>query len=167
MAFEDFTDWTETDPKSELLVTTNKIEASGFNSDASSRVVGDYGVAHFTGDFEHQFEATFTEEAAANFYVLYWLGNGSGNHWDDGEIVLYAGKNSEDFTLYYSDSVIDGEVGVSGMNWGTKYFITMSRDSGETTLTVRTTSHTGSVVGTVNQSTNNTNYRYLGMAGEE
>jgi hypothetical protein len=69
---EDFSGYTETDPNSEITVTSTKITGTNFRRPQSAYVYKDKGADHFNADFEHFLTAYLASISTGNasFWIL-------------------------------------------------------------------------------------------------
>jgi hypothetical protein len=176
MAYQDFdTDWTEVDAPGEevITLTDTQVLVDGLEGGASlTRVYRDMGVDYFDGDFVHGFETYLGDSnpayTAGHFYIwgltkVYSATEGldeyGGYVWDLTGVRWYYSGGSwrlrleiwEGFSIVPDDS--DLSVPLSS---GVMYYVVVDRDdaggvngTGRYTVTIRTGSHTGSVVDTL------------------
>lgn len=73
MAFEDFTTYTESDPGSDISITSSKITMTNLQSrDSESYVYKDFGANYFDGDWENQctWEITLIDPSARTDFMF-------------------------------------------------------------------------------------------------
>jgi hypothetical protein len=66
---EDLTLYTETDPGSEISVSSTTVTYTAFQADNDGRVSYDFGASYFNSDFVHTFTVTCTDLSEAGAYV--------------------------------------------------------------------------------------------------
>lgn len=174
MAYEDFTsvEWIETDPEGELTVTANKIQVLDQDIDGKSRVNKDYGVDYFDGDFEHTFEFTLTGGTQSYYalMVIWALSNSNSkfNDFADNDVAMWImGDAGVNYAIRLAErDYVPTDITVD-LIVGTKYYITIARSGSVYTATIRTGSHSGTVVDTILiDSGSAKSFRYLHMQNE-
>lgn len=172
MAYVDFVnDCTEVDPDGELTVTTNKIEVTGINVDGDNRVYKDGGVNHYDDAITHQFELTITN-SNSNFEFIWALGDVA-TGWSDFSndcmgCSLTDPEGVGDFLFILMTRDFEKmDIGTVDLNFNTKYYVTVERTSAPLTkITIRTGSHGGNIVDTIQIVDAGNSYRYLYQAAE-
>jgi len=169
MAYEDFTDsptWTEVDPEGELTVDANEVAISAGDLDDTHFLYKDGGANHYTNSLEHQFELTST--AISGWEYLWCLNDDPTYPLESKGLFMGIDEDtgSEDFEISISTTDWDESDKVTDLSFNIKYYVTIKRDGPTVTLTIRTGSHTGSIVGTAEVEDDETSYRYLVICGE-
>ena len=140
MAVEDFTGYTETDPNSDIVVTSGKVAVTTMSQAHDSYVYDDKGASHFGATWEHKFKLV-TSAAGFSTYAGTWAISNVINdckYWYD--------NSSQAFFCYMTDSpgptsylIRDAETGNEDVYTSsqpeTRYW-TVER-TGETTLEAR------------------------------
>jgi hypothetical protein len=163
MAFENFTTFTETDPNSHITVdSAAKVSYTLFGLTESGRLFVDKGLNHFSADFTHQFEVTWSSGAAASTVMWQYMLSST-----IGTVVTLRASGTDDyigFLCYNGDFFIEflhngtqyADSWAGPVVQGTLYFITIVRDddggannTGRYTCYIRTGSHVGTLVDTL------------------
>lgn len=159
MAAENYTTYTEVDENADYTVTSTKIDIVTMARDSVSYVYKDAGVAHFDGDFDHDFEYFVNSSTQSGELTGVWaVSNSVNNHQahqdanqdiliflmgeeatgvkkrlreQDGSTTYDSTDNADETTntLYYATAERDEAVGT----YGTIYIYTYT-DSGRTSL---------------------------------
>jgi len=163
MAYVDFVnDCTEIDPDSEIDVTTNLISTNATDYDAGAYVYYDGGASHFGTTLTHQFEFTINNFENVGLNSCYALSNSNSASFGSKDIFVSCDGGGSTYVILiflwdWSDYDVSAELDI-----GTKYFITVERNATPNTiLTIRTGSHTGSVVDTLTITDDGSSFRYL------
>lgn len=175
MALQDFRTWTETDPDGELTVTANKIEVDDTNLDGDNRVYKDGGVGHYNIPLTHQFELTVTAWSDVMYQIIWALSDsnaGWANFGDDDLEMVISNPLVEGYRIVLAEhGGMHDDVTDIDLTHDTKYYITVEREEVEelvfkTIVTIRTGSHEGDVVGTLDIEEMGAAFRYLYATGE-
>ena len=169
MVFEDFVnDFNETDPDTELTVTTNKIEITGLNADGDAYVVKDGGANHYDTSLIHQFEITYSVNSAnAEVWAISDVNTGFTNFGAD-DIIMPVVLDEVDtaFVIVLTDAQVEN-LDLAFVDFG-KYYITIERTATpNTTATIRTGSHAGATEATLAITDSGDSRRYLYAMAEE
>ncbi|GAH55610.1 unnamed protein product, partial [marine sediment metagenome] len=80
MAIEDFTDYAEEDPNTDITKTASRITTDTMRRDVSAYVYKDKGSGHFSGNFEHKVDVRLTAAGTNYGTVIHWaLANSIGD----------------------------------------------------------------------------------------
>lgn len=133
MAVEDFTAYTESDPGSEITVTSTKVSWASMARDVDSWVVDDKGVDHFDGDFTHLVETQLTADGSTGLGTFWAIANAI-DTWDDIDaaggsqlLAFFYGTGPAiyireiDSGTQYSDTSVN-------LSAGTTYYLEIERD---------------------------------------
>ena len=162
MAYEDFTTFDATQDEGNDITVDSATKISWINFKTKNETgycYKDYGAAHFSGDFTHQFEI-FWSAAAGDTTCMYWglwntvndcFANQTGDSGDQHRFYLF-----DDVENLYLQIVENGSgAGVDtwaspGPQISTLYYITIDRDddggannTGQLVANIRTGSHLG------------------------
>ena len=166
---QDFSTYTESDEGSDLTVTSTKVDAVDSSNRDTNIVYKDFTAGYFSGDFTVRFEVYVS--AIANFGILVCWGmsqaaesvkttEASGDNSEDEDAIIFRSYHNGTTKEFNFNILTDGAFGtktviLNNYSYDTLYFVTIARDNsaganstGQYTITIRTTSHTGSVVGT-------------------
>jgi len=180
MAYENFTTYsTGGDEIARFTITENKNNVDTLDRDDDAWLYDDKGAGHFSGDFTHLLEVTPTGRSGTWSHCGVWvLANaiGDSKDLDDASedflelVVRHDGTNYVlDLNVWENGSTLGPERS-SALTLDTKYYLTIARDDdagdnskGELVVTIRTGSHSGSVVDTLTESglTEQNDFQYI------
>jgi hypothetical protein len=149
--YEDLSTYTEVDADSDITKTAAKVSWTTMNSNIVSRVFYDYGVDYFSGDFEIQFEAEFTNIDANAACTIFCISNTLGAYGDQDigangfSINMERGATDVDLMIWKNGVAFKswaalGAVAVIPKRWytftrvGTTITATSYTDSGRTSV---------------------------------
>jgi len=169
MAYEDFTDdWTETDPDGELTVAAQKLEVNPMNYDGDCFFYKDGGANHFTDTLTHQFEITIDTIPSVNYVWAWGLGEQSTPAPTTTIVNLqFFDNDGLTMAIYAYKSGVMEDFDMTALETGTKYYITVTRNSGTLTAVIRTGSHSGAEVDTISCNDHQDSLRYLYLVNED
>ena len=165
MSYEDFTEYTKVDPDGELTVEANKIHVSDQSYDVDSRVYKDFGEDYFDGDFVHKFELTVTAGGAYIMSGIWAMANVSTGYKDmmEDPVIFLVVDNplvAGDYSLMFV-SIPGIEAESIDLLFNTKYYLTIERTGTTQTVIIRTGSHDGDIVDTIEGVNTVSPFRYL------
>jgi len=168
---ENFNNYTEVDPGSDITRTTKQVTWTGLDRNVSSYVYADKGVNHFSGDFSHRFIVQFHDIQNYGF-VVHWALANELHDWnymyvnDKDELEFHAYDDTEQLKILSmtgGELVSDGWL-APGPEPNTDYYVVVER-SGSNLLAYITTRNfvdKGGVLKDVLSITCNTlAYRYI------
>lgn len=137
MAIENFTTYDHGGNENDVTVIAAKVSWNDLDRNQTEHVSDSKGVAHFSGDFTHKFECSFSDAAPDN--VSLWAFWALTNAQIDFKALIDAGADAHLFTWYGNTAtplfmlrlLEDG--GLVSDQWtsptsGITYFVTVSRD---------------------------------------
>lgn len=168
MAYENFEDFTEIDPDSELTVDSDTVHIINQNFDADSRVYKDYGVDHFDGDITHKFELLVTDIYATTgtegtgLWALSNTPGGEGAFANDDALFRILLWNSGTFKLQIRLHDGSKQDNSATLSKDIRYYITVTRVGSVYSAVIRTGSHEGVEIDTVSIDAGSVkSFRYL------
>jgi hypothetical protein len=174
MAFENFLSYIEVDPNNHLSRTAPRVTFTGLIRNEDAYVYKDKGVGHF-GDFTHLFHLLISNIAnlgtgLKTLGTPWCLANNVGDQQltdTTNGLLIYIeswGGDAAHFALILTQkaggATVDFDRSVN-LNVGTIYYVKVSRAANAASCEIRTGSHAGPLVDTLNITCNVTTYRYI------
>lgn len=145
MAVQDLTTWDETDANGDLTVTSSSLSSTQVSNNGTFYVSKSYAGSPYGNNWEIRFELTVTNAVEAtvlqNYFI--YMEDSSSNY-------LNLGLNiSSDYTIQLDFNGGEGYDESSELSFGTKYYISIKAVSDTVTVYIRTGSHSGSLVDSI------------------